>query len=275
MARINLLPWRDERRQLRKREFFTQMAVAAGLAALTVFGGMMFMNSQIELQTQRNQYLKDKVADLDRKIVEIKALETRKSTLLKKKEIIENLQGDRSLMLNLFIQLSKTIPEGVALGGLKQAADLISLDGRAQSEARVAQYSRNLESSAFLKESDIVVVTSTDAPKPGTPSAVSTSVNEGGFRKTFSMKIKVDRPKDNSLIEEDKVPEELAPDLAGAETPPTESPTTAGGQIPAASPAEASAINNGTAPAEAPPVSSAPIAPEATPANVPASGGKQ
>ncbi len=246
MARINLLPWREERRQLRKREFFTQMGAAAALSIAAVIGGILFMNSQIELQGERNQYLKDQIAELDRKIVTIQDLEKRKAVLLKKKEIIETLQGDRSLMLNLFIQLAKTIPEGVKLGSIKQAADVISLSGVAQSEARVAQYSRSMEASNFLKDSDIVQVRSSDLPAPGT-NPNTAAVIDPGYRKAFELKIGVDRPKDLSLIEEDKVPETLAPE-ASPEAAPAGSAVTPAAPIPAAAPAEASAVNNDKAP---------------------------
>jgi type IV pilus assembly protein PilN len=245
MARINLLPWREERRQLRKREFFTQMGVAAAGAVAAVIGGIMFMNSQIELQNERNQYLKAQIADLDRKIVTIQDLEKRKAVLLKKKEIIETLQGDRSLMLNLFIQLAKTIPEGVKLGGIKQAADTISLSGIAQSEARVAQYSRSMEASNFLKDADIVQVRSSDLA-PTLRGSKEIANNDPGYRKAFELKIGVDRPKDLSLIEEDKAPETLAPE-ASAEAP-ASSAVTPATPIPAAAPAAASAVNNDKAP---------------------------
>jgi type IV pilus assembly protein PilN len=207
MARINLLPWRDERRQIRKREFWTQMGVAAALSALAVFGGLAFMNHQIELQEARNGFLTQQIAELDKKIVEIKELEKRKAKLLKKKEIIENLQADRSLMVHLFEQMARTIPEGVALGSIKQAADVITLDGKAQSEARVASYMRSLEDSPYLKDSDLTVVAANDpnAPVsvPGQPAqAVKPDIKAGGFRKNFTLKIGVDRPKDLTKLPE-------------------------------------------------------------------------
>ena len=206
MARINLLPWRDDRRQIRKREFWTQMGVAAALSAAAVFGGMMFMDHQNEMQEARNAFLTQQIAELDKKIVEIKDLEKRKAKLLKKKEIIENLQGDRSLMVHIFEQLARTIPEGVALTTLKQTADSIQLDGKAQSEARVAQYMRNLDDSPYLKDADLNIVSLQDpnAPVPGqTTQAKPTDVRTGSFRKGFTLKISIDRPKDMTLLPEE------------------------------------------------------------------------
>ena len=205
MARINLLPWRDDRRQIRKREFWTQMGVAAAASVLAVFGGMMFMDKQNELQEANNAFLTAEIAKLDAKIVEIQALEKNKAKLLKKKEIIENLQGDRSLMVHIFEQMARTIPDGVALAAIKQTADSIQLDGRAQSEARVAQYMRNLDDSPYLKDPDLNIVAVQDptAPLPGqTGGAKSVDVKGGGYRKGFTLKISIDRPKDMTVLPE-------------------------------------------------------------------------
>ncbi len=205
MARINLLPWRDDRRQIRKREFWTQMGVAAAASVLAVFGGMMFMDKQNELQEANNAFLTAEIAKLDAKIVEIQALEKNKAKLLKKKEIIENLQGDRSLMVHIFEQMARTIPDGVALTAIKQTADSIQLDGRAQSEARVAQYMRNLDDSPYLKDPDLNIVAVQDptAALPGQAGgAKAVDVKGGGYRKGFTLKISIDRPKDMTVLPE-------------------------------------------------------------------------
>ena len=203
MARINLLPWRDDRRQIRKREFWTQMTVAAAASVLAVFGGMMFMDKQNELQEANNAFLTAEIAKLDAKIIEIQALEKSKAKLLKKKEIIENLQGDRSLMVHIFEQIARTIPDGVALGAIKQTADSIQLDGKAQSEARVAQYMRNLDDSPYLKDPDLNIVIVQDPTAAGqAPDAKAVDVKSGGYRKGFTLKISIDRPKDMTVLPE-------------------------------------------------------------------------
>jgi type IV pilus assembly protein PilN len=230
MARINLLPWRDDRRQIRKREFWTQMAVAAGLSVVAVYGGMMFMDRQLAAQEERNAYLNTQIAELDKKIVEIKELENRKAKLLKKKEIIENLQADRSMMVHLFEQMARTIPDGVALTGIKQQADVITLDGKAQSEARVAAYMRSMEDSPYLKDSDLNIVETPDLPKPTTtPGAPAVDLRGGGYRKKFALKISVDRPKDLTVLPSDAPVESTAP-ATGA------SPAEAPAVTPAATP---------------------------------------
>ena len=152
MAKLNLLPWREARRQQRKKEFYTMLGVVGAVGVGVAFLAYMFVQSQLDLQDRRNARLKDEITQLDKKIAEIKTLDEERAGLLKRKEIIESLQASRSIMVHLFDELARSTPEGVQLTGIKQAGTMITLDGVSQSPARVAQFMRNLEASPFLKD---------------------------------------------------------------------------------------------------------------------------
>ncbi|HET6912407.1 MAG TPA: PilN domain-containing protein [Rhodanobacteraceae bacterium] len=156
MARINLLPWRAERRELRKREFFMQLGMAAAVAIAVVILWGLFMDARISNQNDRNAYLGDEIKQLDAKIVEIKDLQKTKSQLLARKQIIEQLQENRSQMVHLFDELVKTIPDGARLTTLKQDGDVLTLKGVAQSNATVAEYMRKIEASPWLGSADLI-----------------------------------------------------------------------------------------------------------------------
>jgi type IV pilus assembly protein PilN len=155
MAKINLLPWRTERRKLREREFYMMLGGAALVAILAVFVWVWWMNARLDNQDARNAYMKDQIHQLDDKLTEIKRLEETKSKLLARKQIIEQLQANRSQMVHLFDELVKTIPDGVRLNTMKQNGDTLTLTGVAQSNASVATYMRNLDNSQWLKRSDL------------------------------------------------------------------------------------------------------------------------
>jgi type IV pilus assembly protein PilN len=156
MAKINLLPWRVERRREREREFYMMLGAAA-LAAVAVLGIWWYwMGLRIENQDSRNSYLKSEIKQLDAQLAEIKELDKTKSKLLARKQIIEQLQASRSQMVHLFDELVKTIPDSVRLGSLKQAGDILTLQGVAQSNASVANYMRNLDNSKWLTHSDLI-----------------------------------------------------------------------------------------------------------------------
>ena len=155
MAHVNLLPWRAERRKQREREFYMQL-VAAFVAALGVMLLWMFwMNQRIDNQTERNSYLQTEIAQLDVRITKIKDLEKVREHLLARKQIIEQLQADRSQMVHLFDELVRTIPSSARLSALKQSGQSMSLDGVAQSNASVAEYMRNIEASPWMGHADL------------------------------------------------------------------------------------------------------------------------
>jgi type IV pilus assembly protein PilN len=155
MATINLLPWRAERRRQRERDFYTMLAAAAVSAVLAWLLWGYWMGVRIDNQDARNNYLKDEIHQLDGKLTEIKELEATKGRLLARKQIIEQLQASRSMMVHLFDELVKTVPEGVRLTSLKQNADTLTLLGVAQANGNVATYMRNLDASPWLKSSDL------------------------------------------------------------------------------------------------------------------------
>ena len=142
MARINLLPWRTERRKQREREFYMLLGASAIGALLAVAAAYGWMNARIDNQNQRNAYLANEIKALDKQIEEINELDKTKSQLLTRKQIIEQLQSNRSQMVHLFDEMVKTIPDGVRLTTMKQAGDVLTLEGVAESNARVASYMR-------------------------------------------------------------------------------------------------------------------------------------
>ena len=163
MARINLLPWRAERRKQRQREFMSMLGFAAIggvlLSALIWF----YYDRQISGQGERNTFLQAEIDKVKAQNEEIERLDRQKDRLLARKRVIEELQAKRSQMVHLFDSLVRTIPEGVVLTAVKQEGDILTLGGRTQSNARVSAYMRNLESSGWMTKPELSVI---EAKKP-------------------------------------------------------------------------------------------------------------
>ena len=155
MARINLLPWRAERRKIRQREFFMQLGAAAVVAAAILIVWWLWMDMRIDNQNERNAYLQDQIKQVDARLDKIKDLEKVRSELLARKQIIEQLQANRSQMVHLFDELVKTIPASARLTSIKQNGDQMVLNGVAQSNASVADYMRNIETSPWMGQTDL------------------------------------------------------------------------------------------------------------------------
>jgi type IV pilus assembly protein PilN len=158
MPRINLLPWRQQQRAQRQKEFglFAIGAVAAA-AAVTLFTSW-GVSAAIDSQRDRNVLLKKEITELDRQITEILGLEAQKQRLLARMEIIERLQRSRPEVVHVVDQLARTLPEGVYLTSVKQTGKKLELKGVAQSSTRVSTLMRNIEASQWITEPQLQVV---------------------------------------------------------------------------------------------------------------------
>jgi len=155
MAKINLLPWREERRQQQTKEFYILLGVSA-VFALLVFGlAFYYFDQSIKYQNQRNQYLTKEISKLDAQIAEIKKLEAQKANLIARQEVIAELQASRTQMVHLFDELVKSIPNGVFLEKITQKGSTMSLEGYSQSHSRVSDYMRRLESSLWFSNVEL------------------------------------------------------------------------------------------------------------------------
>ncbi|MEO7916654.1 MAG: PilN domain-containing protein [Dokdonella sp.] len=154
-TRINLLPWRAERRRVREREFYTMLGGAAIAGVLGVFLWSMITGATVDNQTSRNSLLTSEIAEMDKRIEQIKELDKTKSRLIGRKNAIELLQANRSQMVHLLDELVVTIPDGVRLIGLKQVGEQLTLEGIAESNTRVATYMRNIDRSPWMGRSEV------------------------------------------------------------------------------------------------------------------------
>jgi type IV pilus assembly protein PilN len=158
MARINLLPWRAERRKQRQKESMIMLGLSALAAVVLSFLIISYYNGQISGQNERNAFLKTQITQLDKQIAEIEELDRKKAKLLARKEVIEKLQANRSQMVHLFDSLVRTIPDGVVLTSIKQDSETLTLEGRSQSNARVSTYMRNLEGSGWMTKPELSII---------------------------------------------------------------------------------------------------------------------
>jgi type IV pilus assembly protein PilN len=155
MARINLLPHRVASRKRREHEFYTQLAITAAAAVAFMLLWYSWMGMRVDNQNERNAYLQDQIKQVDARLTKINDLEKVRSQLLARKQIIEQLQANRSQMVHLFDELVKTIPGSARLTAIKQTGDQMVLGGVAQSNASVAQYMRNIETSPWMGPTDL------------------------------------------------------------------------------------------------------------------------
>ena len=162
MAHINLLPWREELRKQKQKEFVTTTAVSAVLAALLVLGAHLYVNGKIEYQTQRNNFLKAEIEILNQRIGRIQELEALKQGLLARMNVIQALQSSRPQSVHLMDELVRSLPDGVYLNTLSQQTRNLAMKGVAQSNARVSDYMRNIDTSEWFSDPHLDLIRTTE-----------------------------------------------------------------------------------------------------------------
>jgi type IV pilus assembly protein PilN len=166
MAKINLLPWREELRKQKKHNFLSALGLSAVLT-LGIFGLVHgVINGQKEYQERRNKILQDEIVLLDQKIVEIKSIEDKKRKLLAKIDLIQKLQESRPEIVHLFEEIPKSTPDGVFLTKITQTGSDLTFEGKSQSNARVSAFMRSIEASPWLDLPTLNVIQSPDKTDP-------------------------------------------------------------------------------------------------------------
>ena len=164
MARINLLPWREEARRERQRRFMYSLMGTLVLGAVLVLLVGMFFDQQISNQEARNQRIQVEIQRLEQRIARISQLEKTRDRLVSRKQVIESLQASRSLTVELLDKLAKTIPVGVTLTNVRQQGTNLTLLGTSQSNARVSAYLQALESMDLFDKPELQYVRASQRP---------------------------------------------------------------------------------------------------------------
>jgi len=158
MARINLLPWREAARKRKQRDFGVMLVAGLVIAVAACIFIHIHVEGMINYQKQRNSYLEMEIAKLDKMIAEIKDLEKTKANLIARMNIIQQLQLSRPEIVHLIDELVSTLPEGVYLTKITQRDRIIDLEGRAQSNARVSAYMRNIDNSEWIGDANLKLI---------------------------------------------------------------------------------------------------------------------
>lgn len=184
MARINLLPWRDEYRQEKQKEFLTILVGVAVVAAFCAYLWVGSVQSAIDEQKARNGILQGEIAQLQERVKEIDELRSRRAELLDRMSVIQGLQGERPVIVRYFDELVRAVPEGIYLTGLSRSGSGIQVSGITESNVRVSALMRNLN----------------DSPWFGNPNlkSVKAEASYGEQASEFEMTFQTDKPVDEA-----------------------------------------------------------------------------
>ena len=183
MPRINLLPWRTELRQRRKKEFLVALAGTLLVAAGSVYLSKLTVQGWTTSQQGRNEILRGEIAEINKQIAEIDGLRSQRERLLARMQVIDQLQRSRPEIVHLFDELVNAMPEGVNLIEVVQRGDRVELQGVAQSSTRVSALMRNIADSDWLREPGLDIV-----------EAVTKGVDRNSQFKVFAQQVSMVTP---------------------------------------------------------------------------------
>ncbi len=158
MTTINLLPWRETYRKQKQKQFFAMLMMGVAFAGGVVFFGIQLMQSKIDFQLTRNSYLESEIQSLQLELNEISKLESTKSSLLSRMEIVQTLQSQRPQLVHVFHELAKRLPDGVFLTSMNQTDDEFIIEGQAESNARVSALMRKLSDSDWFTDPKLEII---------------------------------------------------------------------------------------------------------------------
>lgn len=158
MARINLLPWREQLREERKKEFLTILALILVFTFALVFLVDRNLNGKIDHQNARNEFISKEIRVLETRIKEIEELQARRTQLLDRMKIIQDLQGNRPIIVRVFDEMARTLPEGLYFTSVDMKESTINVKGGAESNSRVSNLMRQMDASEWLTSPNLTAV---------------------------------------------------------------------------------------------------------------------
>jgi type IV pilus assembly protein PilN len=200
MAHINLLPWRTTLRKERETRFAIHTVIALSITGVLFFGVYYYIDFITEFQKEKNKYLTERIKEAEKKIEEIKDIRKKHESLTKRIDIIHQLQTSRPEIVHIFNDLAKTIPSGVFYKKAVQVEDKFTLEGIAQSSARVSSLMRQLDESPYFEKPNLVII------------QTSSNTKEGGNKESeFKLIIQQEKSKaEKERIEKEKAEKERA-----------------------------------------------------------------
>ncbi len=178
MAKINLLPWRDELREQKKKQFITICIFVALLALAAVVLAWFYYDHTLEDQEQANQLIVSTNQTLDTQLKTLDGLQERRNAVIERMKLIQGLQGQRPVTVRLVDELVRVVPNNMYLTKFTRVGNKFTLEGKAESPNTVAELLRGLEASEWYRNAFMNSFIAAEDNKNKTNSSVVPRVEE-------------------------------------------------------------------------------------------------
>ena len=158
MANINLLPWREWERERKRKEFLLNLGGVALIGLVIVLAWGQYLDGSVSYQKSRNEFFQGRIAQLDERIKEIANLKEERAELLERMRVIQELQGNRPVIVHIFDEMVQTLPSGVHFSSAEMAGNGLSIGGMSESNNRISALMRNLDASEWFAEPNLKTI---------------------------------------------------------------------------------------------------------------------
>lgn len=144
MLGMNLLPWRERRRQAGIRRL-QQLLLGVGLLAALIVGLVDYGARQAQTRhLLESASIRQAIEGFDAQLAQVDGLMAEQEQVAQMFQHLQQLQEGRFLLIDLLEQLERDMPQGVYLTAVARQGMTVQIRGMAQSGALVAQLLRNL-----------------------------------------------------------------------------------------------------------------------------------
>lgn len=190
MTEINLLPWRETKRELEKKQFSIYLLVGFIFSMVVVFLMYSYTMSLVHEQTERNQRLKKEISDLNMQIKEISVLKKLRQALIARMNIVQDLQATRILTVRLFDEIINIIPNGVYFYRIERVSNKVTLKGYSESNTTISRLMRNIQASDWIQNPELTEIKKTEETKKNTVKIENNPYLQNEFNLSFLLKPK-------------------------------------------------------------------------------------
>lgn len=152
MTQINLLPWREQERNLRKLRFFYALGGCIGLSIIAIIIIHLILSHRIQIQKDINTFFQSQIQLNNAEITELEAKQKAQLETRDKIAFLVNLQNESFKAVKLLNELVKIMPTTISLEILKREKNTITLIGIAQSNLDITLLMKRLANSTIFTQ---------------------------------------------------------------------------------------------------------------------------
>jgi type IV pilus assembly protein PilN len=163
---FNLMPWREKLRKKQKKQFIFCCSGMVFVAVMIISIIHFSLAAKIRIQKDHNKMLRQEILLLTHKTEFMDAALQEKSMVTAQLKFMDGLKKNRTVMLDLFVELEGIIPDDIFLIRIKREDNTVLIAGKAEVSTSVSRFMANIEKSNGLTQPLLDEIKTLSSQKP-------------------------------------------------------------------------------------------------------------